>query len=59
MQLDKLINNETQYSDKKLLNETLNKTLEEILLNENSSLESIKARIHNLFSQLNSLVVKN
>lgn len=59
MQLDKLINNETQYSDKKLLNETLNKTLEEVLLNENSSLESIKARIHNLFSQLNSLVVKN
>ena len=35
------------------------KTLEEVLLNENSSFESIKARIHNLFSQLNSLVVKN
>ena len=59
IQLDKLINNNVQYSDKKLLNETLNKTLEEILLNENSSLDLIKARINNLFSHLNSIVVKN
>ncbi|MBE7708574.1 MAG: extracellular solute-binding protein [Cyanobacteria bacterium SIG27] len=58
-QIDRLISSEVEYSDKKLLNETLNKTLEEILLNKNSSLETIKARINNLFAQLNLLIIKN
>lgn len=59
LQLDKLNNNKVEYINKKLLNESINKSLEEILLDKNSDLEKIKVRIHNLFTQLNLLIIKN
>ena len=52
-QLDNLIINNVEITDKKSLNEALNKELESILLNKNSNFESIKIGIDNLFSRLN------
>jgi len=58
-QLDNLINSEVEITDKKLLNETLNKEFESILLDKNSGLELIKTRINNLLPRLNSLIEQN
>lgn len=55
-QLDRLNSFNVEYKDKKLLNEILNKSIEEILLNQNSDSNMIKVRINNLFTQLNTLV---
>lgn len=58
-QLDNLINSEVEITDKKLLNETLNKEFESILLDKNSGLEAIKTRINNLLLNLNALTLFN
>ena len=55
-QLNNAILSKVEIKDKKALNEILNKTLEEILLNEKSSFKDIEARLNNLFSRLNSLL---
>ena len=52
-QLDNLISDDTEIKDKKAVNENLNKFLEQILLDKNSSPDFIKAGINNLFSRLN------
>ena len=54
-ELDRLI--EDSYAE--ALNEILNKTLEEILLNEKSCFRDIEARFANLFPQLNLLLEQN
>ena len=51
--------NTVEIIDKKLLNETLNKEFESILLDKNSGLELIKTRINNLLPRLNSLIEQN
>lgn len=58
-QLDNLATSEIEITDKKLLNEELNKTFEGILLDKNSDFESIKIGIDNLFPRLNSLIEQN
>jgi len=58
-QLNNLINNKAEINDKKALNETLNKALEEILLDKNSCFETIEARINNLFPRLNLYINQN
>jgi len=47
-QLNNLSTKDFGDKNKKLINETINKTLEEILLDTNSSLDLIKRRIYNL-----------
>ena len=58
-QLSNLVENKVQIANKKALTDLLNKTLEEILLNENSCLDTIKARIEHYFPHLNSLIEQN
>lgn len=58
-QLDNLIINNVEITDKKALNEALNKELESILLDKNSDYKSIKTGINNLFSRINMLIEKN
>ena len=58
-QLDNLIINNVEITDKKFLNESLNKDLESILLNKNSDFEFIKTGINNLFSRLNLYIEQN
>ena len=58
-QLSNLSKNNIQIANKKGLTDLLNKTLEEILLDENSSLEIIKGRIEHYFPHLNSFIEQN
>ncbi len=58
-QLNNAILSKVEIKDKKALNEILNKTLEEILLNEKSCFRDIEARFANLFPQLNLLLEQN
>ena len=55
-QLDNLSANDFGDKNKKLINETINKTLEEILLNKNSSPEIIKRRIYDLSLQISNFI---
>lgn len=54
-QLKNLITLKTPLENKKVINELFNKTLEEILLDENSSNETIKAKIEILAKELEKL----
>ena len=54
-QLKNLITLKTPLENKKVMNELFNKTLEEILLDENSSNETIKAKIEILAKELEKL----
>ena len=58
-QLKDVISVNYEAKDKKALNEILNKTLEEVLLNEKSGLKDIETRLNNLFTHLNSLLELN
>lgn len=58
-QLDNLIVNKTEIKDKKALNENINRKFEEILLNINSDLETIKIGIDNLFPRLKLYIEQN
>ena len=56
-QLNNLVIKDFGDKNKKTINETINKTLEEILLEKNSSPDVIKERIFNLVLQIKNLVL--
>lgn len=58
-QLNNLILSDVEILDKKALSENINKVIQEILLDENSCLDTIKTRISNLFPRLNLYIEKN
>ena len=55
-QLDNLVEKDFGAVNKKTINEAINKTLEEILLDKNSCPDLIEKRINSLSAQLNSLI---
>ena len=58
-QMNSLVEKDFGDKNKKLINETINKTLEEILLDKNSSSEDIKRRIYNLSLQISKFINQN